>query len=194
MFTNYGTRLLLIVSINVWVTSGALFKAGSGLLIENSDQIFEGSGYIEEEHGEEFEDGKETESIKKPVNLGGIWHPSLEYLHPEGLRLGRISAEWVELHWKPPPLAGDMFVFYYTIKCFQPEWEQYIERVETRGNVTMLRLSGLEMGTMHQCEVRVSLSSLSFSLFNAILSDRLRQPRVRVGGQIISGLPEWLSI
>ena len=159
MFTNYGTCLLIIVSINVWLTNGALFKAESGLLSENSDQIFEGSGYTEEEHGEEFEDGKVNKSIeKKPVNLGRIWHPSLEYLHPEGLRLGRISAEWVELHWKPPPLAGDVFVFYYTIKCFQPEWEVYIERVDTKGNVTMLRLSGLEMGTMHQCEVRASLT------------------------------------
>ena len=83
----------------------------------------------------------------------------LEYLHPTDLRLGQYSAKWADLFWEKPSLPDHIIVDFYTVLCFQPEFEQHIERAFTNGPETRIRLSGLEIGTMYECDVRVGLAN-----------------------------------
>jgi len=82
------------------------------------------------------------------------WDVSLTNLHPTGLRLGQFSSTWANLFWKAPRLPEHIIVATYSVHCFQPEFEHHLETISTRGNDSRIRLSGLEMGTMYQCDVR----------------------------------------
>ena len=86
------------------------------------------------------------------------WDVPLTNLHPTGLRLGQFSSTWANLFWEAPPLPDTIVVANYTVTCFQPEFEHTLGSVSTEGPDTEIRLSGLEMGTMYQCDVRVSLT------------------------------------
>jgi len=82
------------------------------------------------------------------------WDVPLTNLHPTGLRLGQFSSTWANLFWEAPPLPDHIIVANYSVTCFQPEFEHTLESVSTGGPETSIRLSGLEMGTMYQCDVR----------------------------------------
>jgi len=94
-----------------------------------------------------------VEKLRK-MEWTNAWNVPLTNLHPTGLRLGQFSSTWANLFWEAPPLPDHIIVANYTVTCFQPEFEHYLESVCTEGNDTSIRLSGLEMGTMYQCDVR----------------------------------------
>ena len=108
------------------------------------------------------------------------WNVPLTNLHPTGLRLGQFSSTWANLFWEAPPLPDHIIVANYTVTCFQPEFNNYLESVSTEGPDTSIRLSGLEMGTMYQCKVRVSFT-IGFTFGWISTSSLQRRPkRMRV--------------
>jgi len=99
--------------------------------------------------------GETGDFIKLPrMKWNSEWDVALTNLHPTGLRLGQFSSTWANLFWKAPRLPEHIIVATYSVHCFQPEFEHHLETVSTRGNDSRIRLSGLEMGTMYQCDVR----------------------------------------
>ena len=84
----------------------------------------------------------------------------LQFLQPTGLRLGLHSGTFADLSWdSPTSLPDNIVIDFYTVLCFQPEFEQHIEKAFTNGPEAKIRLSGLEMGTLYECDVRASLTN-----------------------------------
>ena len=84
----------------------------------------------------------------------------MQFLQPTGLRLGLHSGTFADLSWdSPTSLPDNIVIDFYTVLCFQPEFEQHIEKAFTNGPEAKIRLSGLEMGTLYECDVRASLTN-----------------------------------
>ena len=127
----------------------------------------------EKEVEEQLKEAKKIEEVEKSSEerergsngaWNGAWNVPMTNLHPTGLRLGQHSSSWANLFWEAPPLPDHIIVANYSVLCFQPEYEHFLQSVSTPGPETEIRLSGLEMGTMYQCDVRVKSLLLQLDL------------------------------
>ena len=151
----------------------------------------------EKEVEEQLKEAKKIEEVEKSSEerergsngaWNGAWNVPMTNLHPTGLRLGQHSSSWANLIWEAPPLPDDVIVVNYSVLCFQPEYEHFLQSVSTPGPETEIRLSGLEMGTMYQCDVRVKSLILQLDLVGFLhLNNRPRRTRVPAAGLHILG-------
>ena len=143
----------------------------------------------EEERGSKRGKGKQTspdEGRNNPLAFveklrrmrwKSAWNVPMTNLYPTGLRLGQFSSTWANLFWDAPPLPEHIIVANYSVLCFQPEFEHYLPSVPTDGPETTVRLEHLEMGTMYQCDVRVTSFILQLDLVGFFMSTTGRDER-----------------